>query len=173
MWSVFFLIALQLITILIKEYIHNKFVYTDCAEEMFKKFLNMDVNQIYTPVGCPECSGGYRGRIAIQEVLLISPDIRDAINAKITKAELRELVYNSDVISLLQDGLYKVLAGFTSIEEIIKLTESEDEINAETKIKGMLKRMNANNNLNVNNSNNTNTNMNTNNNVNLNTNNIS
>ena len=113
--------------------------------EMFKKFLNMDVNQIYTPVGCPECSGGYHGRIAIQEVLLISPEVRDAINAKITKAELRELVYNSDVISLLQDGLYKVLAGFTSIEEIIKLTESEDEINAETKIKAMLNKTNTNN----------------------------
>ena len=97
----------------------------------------MDITEVYEAVGCPECSGGYRGRIAIQEVLLITPDIRDAINARMSKAELRELVYNSDVISLLQDGLYKVLAGFTTIEEIIKLTESEDEVNAETKIKGM------------------------------------
>ena len=102
---------------------------------MFRRFLNLDVPQIYTPVGCPQCSSGYRGRIAIQEVLLISPDIRDAINAKMPKAELRNLVYNSDVITLLQDGLYKVLAGFTSIEEIIKLTEADDEVNAETKFK--------------------------------------
>ena len=111
---------------------------TPYEKEMFHKFLNMDVDNIYTPVGCPECSGGYRGRIAIQEVLLISPDIRDAINAKIPKAELRQLVYNSDVISLLQDGLYKVLAGFTSIEEIIKLTEADDEVNAETGIKATI-----------------------------------
>lgn len=130
---------------------------TPYEKEMFKKFLNMDVNQIYTPVGCPECSGGYHGRIAIQEVLLISPDIRDAINARISKAELRELVYNSDVITLLQDGLYKVLAGFTSIEEIIKLTEAEDEINAETKVKAMINKMNTNNNQNnINNTNITN-----------------
>ena len=105
---------------------------------MFKQFLNLDVPEVYTPVGCPECSGGYRGRVAIQEVLLISPDIRDAINAKITKSELRKLVYNSDVITLLQDGLYKVLAGFTSIEEIIKLTEADDEVNAETRVKSMM-----------------------------------
>lgn len=111
--------------------------------EMFKKYLNMDVTQVYEAVGCPECSGGYRGRIAIQEVLLITPDIRDAINARISKADLRKLVYNSDVISLLQDGLYKVLAGFTTIEEIIKLTESEDEVNAETKVKGMLGQTNT------------------------------
>ncbi len=116
---------------------------TPYEKEMFKKFLNMDVNTIYTNVGCPECSGGYRGRIAIQEVLLITPDIRDAINAKISKAELRRMVYNSDVISLLQDGLFKVLAGFTSIEEIIKLTEADDEVNAETKIKAMIQMQSA------------------------------
>ena len=108
---------------------------TTYEKDMFRRFLNLDVPQIYTPVGCPQCSSGYRGRIAIQEVLLISPDIRDAINAKMPKAELRNLVYNSDVITLLQDGLYKVLAGFTSIEEIIKLTEADDEVNAETKFK--------------------------------------
>ena len=108
-------------------------------QEIFKKFLNMDIKEIYEPVGCPHCSGGYRGRVAIQEVLLISPDIRDAINARMSKADLRKLVYKSDVITLLQDGLYKVLAGFTSIEEIIKLTEADDEVNAETKVKSMLK----------------------------------
>ena len=111
---------------------------TPYEKSMFKQFLNLEVNEVYTPVGCPECSGGYRGRVAIQEVLLISPDIRDAINARITKAELRKLVYNSDVITLLQDGLYKVLAGFTSIEEIIKLTEADDEVNAETRVKSMI-----------------------------------
>ena len=108
---------------------------TPYEKEMFKKFLNMNVDQVYDAVGCPECSGGYKGRIAIQEVLLISPDIRDAISAKVSKAELRSLVYGSDVITLLQDGLYKVLAGFTSLEEIIKLTEADDEVNAETKFK--------------------------------------
>jgi len=106
-------------------------------KEMFKRFLNMDVDQVYDAVGCPECSGGYRGRIAIQEVLLISPDIRDAINARITKAELRNLVYNSDVITLLQDGMYKVLAGFTTTDEILKLTEADDEVNAETKYRNI------------------------------------
>ena len=111
---------------------------TPYEKEMFKQFINLDVNEVYTAVGCPECSGGYRGRVAIQEVLLISPDIRDAINAKITKAELRKLVYNSDVITLLQDGLYKVLAGFTSIEEIVKLTEADDEVNAETRVEKMI-----------------------------------
>lgn len=104
-------------------------------KEMFKKYLNMDINTVYEAVGCPACSGGYHGRIAVQEVLLITPQIRDAINAHITKSKLRELVYSEDVITLLQDGLYKVIAGLTSISEVIKLTESDDEINAIEKIK--------------------------------------
>lgn len=104
-------------------------------KEMFKKYLNMDVSSVFEAVGCPACSGGYHGRLAVQEVLLISPQIRDAINARITKAKLRELVYSEDVITLLQDGLYKVIAGLTSISEVIRLTESDDEINAIEKIK--------------------------------------
>lgn len=112
---------------------------TPYEREMFHKYLNFDVTQVYEHVGCPECSGGYRGRIALQEVLLISPEIRDAINARVPKSELRELVYTSDVITLLQDGLYKIIAGLTTIEEVIKLTEADDEVNAETKIKSVLK----------------------------------
>lgn len=110
---------------------------TPYEKEMFRNFLDMEVNQVYDVVGCPECSSGYHGRIALQEVLLISPDIRDAINARVPKAQLRELVYGSDVITLLQDGLYKVIAGLTSIEEVIKLTEADDEVNAEERIKSL------------------------------------
>ena len=39
---------------------------TNYEKEMFRRFLNTEVNQVCTPVGCPECSGGYKGRIAIQ-----------------------------------------------------------------------------------------------------------
>ena len=111
-------------------------------KQLFKNFLGLEVNQVYDAVGCTECSGGYKGRIALQEVLLISPSIRDAISAKISKAELRDLVYSDDVITLLQDGLYKVIAGFTSVEEVVKLVESDDEINAKTKIDSIIKKNN-------------------------------
>jgi hypothetical protein len=50
-----------------------------------------------------------------------------------------ESVYSDDVITLLQDGLYKVIAGLTTIEEVVKLVESDDELNAKTKLKQTLK----------------------------------
>ena len=76
---------------------------------MFKNYLGLDVPQIYEAVGCPECSGGYKGRVALQEVLLITQEIRDAISSGAKKEELRKLVYTKDVITLLQDGLIAFL----------------------------------------------------------------
>jgi type IV pilus assembly protein PilB len=110
--------------------------------QLFKNYLGLDINQVTEAVGCPECSAGYKGRVALQEVLLISPNIRDAISAKISKAELRDLVYGDDVITLLQDGLYKVIAGLTTVEEVVKLVEADDELNAATKVKHMIEKSN-------------------------------
>ena len=109
------------------EVCRKKRIVTVTEKNLFKAVLGIDVSEVYEPVGCPNCSHGYRGRIAIQEVLLINQDIRDAISAGIRKDELRRLVYSKDVITMLQDGLFKVAAGFTTTEEILKLIEIEDE----------------------------------------------
>ena len=107
---------------------------TPYEKKLFKAVIGQDVDFIYVAKGCPECSSGYRGRIAIHEVLLINQDIRDAISDGIKKEKLRELVYNGDVITLLQDGLYKVVGGFTTFEEILKLIELDDEINDKSEV---------------------------------------
>ncbi len=100
---------------------------SDYEKGIFKKVLGKDVNEIYSSVGCEECGNGYNGRIAIHEVLIINQDIKDAISSNIRKDALRELVYNSDVITLLQDGLEKVESGMTTFEEILKIIELEDD----------------------------------------------
>ena len=102
---------------------------TVTEKNLFKTVLGIDVTEVFeaNPSGCPNCNHGYHGRIAIQEVLLINQDIRDAISAGMRKEELRKLVCNKDVITMLQDGLFKILAGFTTTDEILKLIEVEDE----------------------------------------------
>ena len=97
-------------------------------KNLFRTILGLDVQQVYEPVGCPECSFGYKGRVALHEVLLINQDIRDAISTNVTKEQLRKLVYSKDVITMIQDGFYKVLAGFTTITEVLKLIDLDDEI---------------------------------------------
>lgn len=100
----------------------------DYEKEIFKKVFGMEVNEVYSAAGCPECGNGYKGRIAIHEVLLITQEIRDAISNNMQKDKLRTLVYNTDVNTLLQDGLEKVINGFTTFEEVIKLIELDDVI---------------------------------------------
>ena len=99
----------------------------DYEKELFKNILGKDVDKVYTAEGCEECGNGYKGRLAIHEVLLINQEIKDAISNNIRKDELRQLVYKSDVTTLLQDGLEKVLSGLTTFEEILKLIELDDE----------------------------------------------
>ena len=106
----------------------NKRPTSEYEKEVFKKALNQDVNEIYIPQGCDECTNGYRGRIAIHEVLLINQAIRDAITKGVDKATLRKLVYNDgDTDTMLQDGLQKVLLGETSFDEVLKLIDLGDE----------------------------------------------
>ena len=100
---------------------------TQYENDIFKKVLGHDVNEIYSANGCEECGNGYSGRIAIHEVLMINQNIKDAISENIRKEDLRELVYNSDVITLLQDGLEKVEQGLTTFEELLKIIELEED----------------------------------------------
>ena len=106
----------------------KKITPTPSEKYLFKKNLGIDLNEIYVAGdGCDNCMNGYRGRIAIHEVLLIDEDIRDAISNNVRKEDLRKLVYSENVHTLLQDGLIKVAQGLTSFEEIIKLIELDVE----------------------------------------------
>lgn len=97
-------------------------------KELLLKVLGKPEEEVYSAVGCSECNNGYRGRIAIHEVLLINQEIRDSIASNMRKDNLRELVYKSDVSTLLQDGLLKVVKGYTTFEEVIKLIELDDDL---------------------------------------------
>lgn len=103
---------------------------TEYEKSVFKKVLGTDVEEIYhpNPSGCAECSHGYRGRLAVLEVLRINEAIKDAIINSAPKVELRKLVYTGDVITLLQDGLEKVVDGKTSFEEILKIIDLENDL---------------------------------------------
>ncbi len=101
---------------------------TKAEKRIFKKVLGKEVEKIYEPVGCPYCRGGYKGRIALQEVLLLNDEIRDAINDGVRREKLRDMIYKKNVRTLFQDGLLKVINGTTSIEEVFRLVEAEDDV---------------------------------------------
>lgn len=101
---------------------------TEGEKKIFKKSLGLDVNEVYEPGKCEECHNGYKGRIALQEVLLINEEIRDAINKNEDRHALRKLIYQKGVKTLLQDGLIKVMNGVTTFEEVFKLVDLDDDV---------------------------------------------
>lgn len=107
---------------------------TDYEKNLFRSILNKEILEVYSSNGCEECGNGYKGRIAIHEVLLITDQIREAISNNVNKEVLKKMVESTNYITLIQDGLEKVADGLTTIEEILKLVmlESEDaEIESE------------------------------------------
>ncbi len=113
---------------------------TPYQKKIFKMALNKDVSEIYNAnhEGCDKCNKGYHGRIAIQEVLEINDEIRNALNeGSLEKDDLNKLVYKSDVITMLQDGLLKVLDGSTSFDEIYRIIDVDDDLDVYCKIRGI------------------------------------
>ncbi|MEK7800873.1 MAG: ATPase, T2SS/T4P/T4SS family, partial [Pseudomonadota bacterium] len=76
---------------------------------------------IYKPHkgGCQACSGqGYKGRLAIAEILLMDDDLDDIVARGGTKVELRRLATQKGFKNMRDDGILKVLDGTTSLEEL-------------------------------------------------------
>jgi general secretion pathway protein E/type IV pilus assembly protein PilB len=82
---------------------------------------------IYRAAGCDHCEyQGYRGRLAIMEMLRLDNDLDDLIARRATQREIRRLAHEKGFRPLADDGLRRVLDGSTSIEEVgrvIDLTE--------------------------------------------------
>ncbi len=105
---------------------------TNYEKRVFKEALGLDINYIYQPVGCKSCYKGYSGRIALQEVLVLNQEIRDAIVNNMKKEDLRALIYqNKHTVSLLDDGLIKVINGLTSFEEVLRVIDIQDDLGEE------------------------------------------
>jgi general secretion pathway protein E len=80
--------------------------------------------KIYRPVGCRECRGtGYSGRRGIYELLETNDTIRDLAGEKINSIEIKRAAVKNGMRTLREDGWRKVLWGYTSIEEILRVTK--------------------------------------------------
>ena len=77
-------------------------------------------------VGCEQCNGtGYRGRLVITEVLVMSEVIRQSILSHATASEIKRLAMEGGMETMYQDGLRKALDGRTTIEEVLRVAEAD------------------------------------------------
>jgi type IV pilus assembly protein PilB len=79
--------------------------------------------EAYEPVGCPRCAGsGYRGRIGLFSVMVMSERIRQLTVGGAPEAEIARVAHEEGMSTLREDGLAKVRAGVTSIEEVARVS---------------------------------------------------
>jgi type IV pilus assembly protein PilB len=80
---------------------------------------------MFSPKGCDKCrSRGYSGRVGIYELLVVDDSLRDIIARNPNVAEFRRLCMERGMVTLRADGMAKVARGLTSVEEVIRATES-------------------------------------------------
>ncbi len=78
--------------------------------------------EVFVAVGCSQCAEtGYRGRLALHEVMTVDEEIERLTVARSSASELNRAAVQNGMLSLRQDGWNKVCAGLTSIEEVLRV----------------------------------------------------
>ncbi len=84
---------------------------------------------IHEPVGCEECRHtGFRGRTAIYEIIAVSDAIRALITSRASSNIIKAEVMRSGMRTLRDDGWTKVLAGITTVEEVLRVSEEDEAL---------------------------------------------
>lgn len=79
--------------------------------------------KIYGPVGCDQCTNGYKGRVGVYQVMPISSEIGKIIMENGTALDVADQAQKDGVNDLRQSGLKKIIDGHTSLEEINRVTK--------------------------------------------------
>jgi general secretion pathway protein E len=100
-------------------------------EELIRRFdlaarCNGAPLMLQHPVGCSECrQTGYRGRFAIAEFLALNPEVEHLIFARADHNSIERAAIDAGMTPLLQCGLDAVLAGETTVEEVVRSVHAE------------------------------------------------
>jgi general secretion pathway protein E len=134
-----------LLASVVKAFLAQRLVRTICPDcrqqvEYPAEYLNEIAaaipqrSKLYRGAGCENCRHtGYQGRMAIYEICLISEPLKRLIMQKVDGGELKQCAIREGMITLRQDGWRRVVEGKTTIEEVVRVTQT-DESMAETEL---------------------------------------
>lgn len=85
--------------------------------------------KVYKPVGCSDCNNtGYKGRVALFEVMEVTKEIKDMILNRAGSKEIKKKAMEQGMFTLRQSGLFKIKDGITSVEEVLRETIKDTEV---------------------------------------------
>ena len=95
--------------------------------------LPANKDTMWLPKGCEKCGGlGYKGRIAVVEVILMDHEIEECVRHTSSEREIWKAAAHQKIRRMAQDGVVKVLQGVTSLEELGRVVDLHDEVMLET-----------------------------------------
>ena len=104
-------------------------MYTPSVDELLKARVSSEVAAasdgmvFYRKKGCPRCGQtGYKGRIGVYQLLTMTEELESLAATKATRDEIERAALASGMRTLWDDGLAKVAAGLTSIEELARVS---------------------------------------------------
>jgi general secretion pathway protein E len=103
---------------------HCKEVYgpTEFERQLLQDYAGAP-HVVYKGKGCPEClNTGYLGRIGVFELLTMTSKIRQMVQGKASSEEIKAEAVKEGMVTLRQDGINRVLAGDTTVSEIVRVT---------------------------------------------------
>jgi type IV pilus assembly protein PilB len=84
--------------------------------------MGVEIVKFYKGIGCRKCRNtGYNGRLGVHELMFVNDELRDAVVAGQSVAQLRKISASYGMITLRHDGFRKVREGLTSLEEVIQI----------------------------------------------------
>jgi general secretion pathway protein E len=132
-----FLVASSLMAVMAQRLVrrvcpHCREAYRPTAEELKEVGLTPEAvtragnPTIYRGKGCDACGGtGYRGRTGIYELLMVDDDIRQLTLKNVDSSSIKRTGVQKGMLTLLDDGARKVLAGETTLAEVLSVTQED------------------------------------------------
>jgi len=103
-------------------------------DDMERKILRLQPAakpQIYRAKGCKQCGmNGFRGRMAIMELLRIDSDMDALISRRAHLDELQKTAIDKGFVTLAEDGVRRILEGYTSVSEVMRVIDLTSRIRA-------------------------------------------
>ncbi len=95
------------------------------ADASYLERCGIEIDTFYQGAGCEKCRHtGYKGRLGIYELMEVDDELRDLISRDPPLSELRAAARKSGMRTLRDDGVQKIKAGMTTVEELARVTET-------------------------------------------------
>ena len=87
-------------------------------------------DKIYKAKGCTSCdNSGYKGRMALLEILKMNSDLDDLLAHGATTKEIKEVAHGQGFFTLADDGIRHIIEGITSIKEVARVADLTERMN--------------------------------------------